>query len=165
MKLTEALAQKLDNYAELTINSVKIDYKNLTNKARLVLKCSNMPEWREIVSGQLTVSRTLTIASPTLSGTTETTISEGKGLFYIPLQVAGTEAPVAEVTLNYTVKILGTGTVMSGTGTGTFALSLDTMEGKKQAINLNLGENIDMRHLIYQLDNDPADEPSYAPKF
>jgi hypothetical protein len=69
------------------------------------------------------------------------------------------------VTLNYTVKILGTGTVMSGTGTGTFALSLDTMEGKKQAINLNLGENIDMRHLIYQLDNDPADEPSYAPKF
>jgi hypothetical protein len=165
MKLTESLAQKLNNYAELTINSVKIDYKNLTNKARLVLKCSNMPEWREIVSGQLTVSRTLTIASPTLSGTTETTISEGKGLFYIPLQVAGTEAPVAEVTLNYTVKILGTGTVMSGTGTGTFALSLDTMEGKKQAINLNLGENIDMRHLIYQLDNDPADEPSYAPKF
>ena len=165
MKLTESLAQKLDNYAELTINSVKIDYKNLTNKARLVLKCSNMPEWREIVSGQLTVSRTLTIASPTLSGATKTTISKGKGLFYIPLQVAGTEAPVAEVTLNYTVKILGTGTVMSGTGTGTFALSLDTMEGKKQAINLNLGENIDMRHLIYQLDNDPADEPSYAPKF
>lgn len=165
MKLTESLAQKLDGYAELTINSVKIDYKNLTNKARLVLKCSNMPEWREIVSGQLTVSRTLTIASPELDGTTEKTISEGKGLFYIPLQVAGTEAPVAEVTLNYTVKILATGTVMSGTGTGTFALSLDTMEGKKQAINLNLGENIDMRHLIYQLDNDPATEPSYAPKF
>ena len=169
IQMSEALAQKLDNYAELTINSVKIDYKNLTNKARLVLKCRNIPDWREIVSGQLTVSRTLNIANPDdcdpLTSTSPTVISEGKGLFYIPLQVQGTADPVAEVTLNYTVKILATGKTFNGEATGSFPLSLNAMEGKKQPIALNLGVNIDMQHLIYQLDNDPATEPSYAPKF
>ena len=169
IQLSEALAQKLANYAELKINSVTINYKNLTNKARLVLKCRNIPDWREIVSGELTVSRTLTINNPAdcspLASTTPAIISEGKGLFYIPLQVAGTEAPVAEVTLNYTVKILATNVELSGEATGSFPLSLNTMEGKKQPIALNLGENIDMQHMMYQLDNQGANQPSHAPKF
>ena len=151
IQMSEALSQKLANYAELKVTSVKINYKNLTNKARLVLKCSSYPDWREIVSGQLTVSRTLKIENPDncspLTSTSPESISTGKGLFYIPLQVQGTEAPVAEVTLNYTVKILGTGTELTGVATGSFPLSLNAMEGKKQ------------------LDNDPATEPSYAPKF
>ena len=171
IRLSQALKERLSDYAELKINSVTINYKNLTNKARLVLKCHNIPDWREIISGELTVSRTLNINSglPTYSGaSTDTdtkTISEGKGLFYIPLQVAGTEAPVAEVTLNYTVTILATNKALNGEATGSFPLSLSTMEGKKQPIALNLGENIDMKHLIYLLDTQGADEPSYAPKF
>lgn len=169
IQLSEALKTKLNNYAELKINSVTINYKNLTNKARLVLKCSNVPDWREIISGELTVNRTLTIANPAdcdpLTSTSPTVISEGKGLFYIPLQVAGTDAPVAEVTLNYTVKILATNVELNGEATGTFPLSLDTMEGKKQPIALNLGENIDMQQLLYQLDNQEANQPSHAPKF
>lgn len=166
IQMSEALSQKLANYAELKVTSVKIDYKNLTNKARLVLKCRNIPDWREIVSGELTVSRTLNLTGPWTPTTDVAPISENKGLFYIPLQVQGTEAPVAEVTLNYTVEILATHTVLTGEATGTFPLSLNAMEGKKQPIALNLGVNIDMQHLIYQLDNnDPATEPSYAPKF
>lgn len=165
IQMSEALSQKLANYAELKVTSVKINYKNLTNKARLVLKCSSYPDWREIVSGQLTVSRTLNLTGSWTPTTTAVSISTGKGLFYIPLQVQGTEAPVAEVTLNYTVEILATHTELTGEATGTFPLSLNAMEGKKQPIALNLGVNIDMQHLIYQLDNDPATEPSYAPKF
>lgn len=165
LKMTDELSTLLENYATIKVTDVTIVYKNLTNKARLMLKCTEFPDWREIISGELTVSRTLNLTGPWTPTTTAAVISEGKGLFYIPLQVQGTEAPYAEVTIKYVVQILANGQTFNGEAIGSFPMSLNAMEGKSQNIAIRLGDNIDMRHLIYQLGLDPATEPSYAPKF
>ena len=166
IKCSQELANLIAGYATITISQVTIKYQNLTTKGRLVLRCIGSANWKEIISGELTTTRTYTedvnITFP-MDGTTNTTdqtISTGKGLFYIPLQVKGTETPIAEVTITYTVN----NGVSSYSGTSSTSFELDmNQEGKKQGIALQLTETLDLQHLVYTIGTG-ATEPSYSPK-
>lgn len=166
IRLSSELASLIEGYVtSIKITNVTINYKNLTTKARLVLRCEGSANWKEIISGELTTTRTysknvdITFA-PTFN-TNEVEISSGDGLFYIPLQIAGTTAPVAEVILSYTVTN-NAGTAYSGTATTTFDLDMN-MEGKKQGIALQLTKNLDLQHLVYTIGKG-AIGPSYSRK-
>ena len=162
IQLSKELSDSLAGYATVAVNDVKIVYKNLTTKARLVLNSPSGPNWKEIISGELTTERTVPI--PPLNRTITAdpdTISEGMGLFYIPKQIAGTDAPCAEVTVDYAI-INNNGSLYNGTTSTTFNLDL-TMEGHKHGIALILGKDLDLLHLTYPLDpNRKAHEPSYS---
>ena len=168
IKCTDELANLITDYASITITNVTIKYLNLTTKGRLVLNSIGSANWKEIISGELTTTRTYTkdlTANPIIfdasNFTDVQTISEGDGLFYIPLRIAGTDAAKAEVTITYTVKN-NSGSEYSGTGTTSFDLSLST-EGLKQGIALQLTENLDLQHLVYTIGTG-ATEPSHSPK-
>lgn len=162
IRQSDELYNYINGYATITINSVKIVYKNLTTKARLVLNSPSGPNWKEIISGELTTERTLDISPLDQIITNEAyTLSEGKGLFYIPMQVRGMEAPSAEVTVEYMVKN-NNGTMYFGSTSTNFDLDL-SMEGYKQGIELVLGKDLDLLHLTYPIDGTKrATEPSYS---
>lgn len=188
----QKLADKLVGYASVKLNSLTIVYKNLTNKARLVLNSADgKANWKEIISGELTTTRTwttdfggtpveitFTAGTPNTAEVGGTSIvadtdpateegylidpanpnADGNGLFYIPLQIAGTEAPYAEITLNYTVD----NGITPYTGEGTTKFDLDmSLEGKKQNIEIVLGEDLQLHHVVLSLGS-PATEPSYS---
>jgi len=163
IKCSQDLASLIAGYAEFKISQITINYKNLTTKGRLVLHCIGSANWKEIISGELTTTRTynknVDITLTSSNFTTEQTISEGDGLFYIPLRVAGTVAPMAEVTISYTVTN-NENKSYSGTATTSFELDMN-MEGKKQGIALQLTKNLDLQHLVYTIGTD-ATEPSYV---
>lgn len=164
IRMSPELATLISGYAtSIKITNVTINYKNLTTKARLVLRCAGSANWKEIISGELGTTRTYNkdvdiTFGPTFS-TAEVPVSSGDGLFYIPLQVRGTAAPVAEVTITYTVTN-NAGNAYSGTTTTTFDLDMN-MEGKKQGIALQLTEGFNLQHLVYTIGNG-ASEPSYS---
>ena len=158
---SDSLYNYINGYAEVIITDVRIVYKNLTTKARLVLNSPSGPNWKEIISGELTTERTLSIPSiyRAISNKPDT-ISMGKGLFYIPMQIKGKEAPCAEVSVDYTISN-NNGTTYNGTTSATFKLDM-SMEGYKQGIALVLGRDLDLLHLTYPITGEEATEPSYS---
>lgn len=179
----------INNYSEIEVEGIKIEYKNLTNKARLVLNSEGgVANWKEVISGELTTNRTYlnkfatsmkfdgTSADPKhivylntatgADGAPDVSKGEGDGLFYIPLQIAGTEKPTAKVTLFYRVKIKATGDYIPATSedpaeaSTTIDLPLNK-EGKKYALALTLTKDYDLMHLVYTLGG-TASEPSYS---
>jgi hypothetical protein len=170
IKCSDALANLIAGYVtSIKITNVTINYKNLTTKARLVLNSIGSANWKEIVSGELTTTRTyikdlsnnpITFDSNN-TFTTAQTISENEGLLYIPLHIAGTDAAQAEVTITYTVSN-NENNSYSGTGSTTFDLNM-SMEGQKQGIALQLTENFDLQHLVYTIGSG-ATGPSYSRK-
>lgn len=176
LQLSDDLRTLLNGYSTITINKVTIVYKNLTSKGRLSLNSNASPNWKEVVSGELTTSRTLVIEkigsdalstvcnfdlSKTNAADGARTISTNHGLFYIPMQVSGTNAPTAEITLNYTIMVTATAESVTGGTTGSFDLSLNNMEGKKQGIALMLSKDLNLLHLVYVIGG-TATEPSYS---
>ena len=161
LSMSQALAERIEGFATITVDSINIDYKNLTTKARLVLRTTGgVANWKEIISGELTTTRSFGHKwdTPLTVGTTAQKIFQGTGLLYIPLQVRGTDAPYAEVTVSYTVN---NGVAQhSGTTTGRFPLDLN-LEGKKQNINLVMGENLPLNQLVMPVGGN-ANEPSFA---
>ena len=187
ISIDDDLSALLDGgaYAKLYIERVEINYTNLTSKARLILNSKGQPNWRAIVSGDVTVSRTLTITRSAVpeefraadsgltveayktyygahTGLTEylQEIVEGKGLYYIPLNVAGEQ--LYAVTLDYQI-INNVGQVFVGSVTSkdnVLAITTDAI-GKKSGINLILTKDLDLKHNVYVID-DSATEPSYA---
>ena len=111
VRMSDALFEQMRGSVDIRFNSVSIVYRNLATKARLVLRSEGSPNWKEIISGELTCSRTYT--GPALSGLgfskgaatnpAAITLDAGNGLFYIPLQIAGTPRPAADIYLTYTV--------------------------------------------------------------
>lgn len=111
IRMSDALYAQMHNSVDITFNSVTIVFRNLTTKARLVLRSSGDPNWKEIISGELTCSRTYD--SGTLSGKSFSkdaasnpdplTLDSGHGVFYIPLQVSGTQSPSMDISIHYTV--------------------------------------------------------------
>ena len=161
IKASQELLDKIDGYATVKVNKLTITYKNLTTKARLVLNSVGSANWKEIISGELTTERKYEkeLDTPiTFTNTSEQTISEGDGLFYIPLQVKGTEAAYAEIAVDYTVD--NGVSQYNGTATGKFDLDMN-LEGKKQAIHLTLTKDLSLEHLVLPL-TEPATEPSYS---
>ena len=180
IKMSTDLYNKINGYATVTLNAVELKFKNLTTKARLVL---NSPDgtanWKEIISGELLTERTLklvqtpdpakpeeqaaTLALPyVFTNTDAQVLSEGLGLFYIPLQIAGQDKATCEVTASYTVEN-NAHTTYDGTATATFDLDLN-LEGQKQAIALELTKDFDLAHLVYSMGGGSGGGPSYAPK-
>lgn len=105
-------------------------------------------------AGRLTYYNTITGVT-----TTATTISTGKGLFYIPLQASGMEAARAELTLEYQV-INNTGNAYEGTATTSFPLDM-SLDGKKQAIDITIKKGFTLGVLVYEI-GAAATEPSYT---
>ena len=168
IKCSNELATLITGYATVKITNVTINYQNLTTKGRLVLNSIGSANWKEIISGEITTTRTYTkdltanpITFDETNYTTVQTISTGDGLFYIPLRIAGTETAKAEVTLTYTVTN-NAGSDHTGTGTTSFDLNM-SMEGQKQGIALQLTENFDLQHLVYVIGTG-ANNPSYSKK-
>ena len=111
VRMSDALYDEMHGRVDITFNSITITYRNLATKARLVLRSADTPNWKEIISGELTCSRTYNsapISGAKFSKTADAnpaaiTLDAGNGLFYIPLQIAGTPRPVADIYLTYTI--------------------------------------------------------------
>lgn len=171
-KITIRLSQELADYiqagstdplgyANIYFRGLSINYENLTTKARLVLNSPNGPNWKEIISGELTTSRSIAFSPFNEQLSTEPfTISEGQGLFYIPMKVKGTDAPYADISIVYTV-VNNNGTTYNGTAAAKLYLDLK-LEGEKEGIALVLTKDLDLLHLTYPIDDDEATEPSYS---
>ena len=113
VRMSDALYTRMHTQqVDIAFTNVTINYRNLATKARLVLRSADTPNWKEIISGELTCSRTYN--SGALDGSMKfvhtatanpaaITLDSGNGLFYIPLQIAGTPRPVADIYLTYTV--------------------------------------------------------------
>lgn len=179
----------IKDYSKVIIYGIKIEYNNLTTKARLVLNSGNgSPNWKEIISGELTTTRTylnMFASGMTFDGTSTDAVNipylnaaaggaapaaestEGDGLFYIPMQVS-TEKATATVTLYYRVNILANDSYIPAApayaeAKATFDIPINNMEGKKQGIALTLGKDYELLHLVYTLGG-TATDPSYSPK-
>jgi len=166
ISMSDELKTAITNYCTITVDSITIVYKNLTTKARLVLRTTDaVANWKEIISGELTTTRTFAykLATPLVVTSELQEICSGTGLFYIPLQIRGTDAAVAEVKVAYTIKVTDgtdTGSTYKGEAIGQFELD-NNLEGKKQNINILLSKQFDLLHLTMGLENN-ATEPSYS---
>jgi hypothetical protein len=193
---SDNLAALIADYSKIVIYGIKIEYKNLTTKARLVLNSADgSANWKEVISGELTTTRTYlnmfdaanvrtftgkettaeakTQHIPYLNGPATATSTaptdastQGDGLFYIPMQIAGTEKAKATVTLYYRVNILADDSYIPAApdyaeASATFELPINDMAGKKQGLALTLTQDYDLMHLVYTLGG-TATEPSYS---
>lgn len=164
LKPAQALLTKLGTYGEVRLDSIVIDYANLTSKARLNLNSTaSVPNWKAIVSGDMTATRTVTLKPEPTPVTLDINGKEftDKGLFYIPLQVVK-EAAEAQVTVWYTIKD-NEGYEYKGSVSKSFPLDMtNAAVGKKQGIALTLTEDLDLLHQTYIIDGSEALEPSYS---
>ena len=148
IKCSDALKAQLATKS-LYINSVTIHYKNLTNKAKLILNSKENPNWQPVVSGEYTSSRTVSLSHAAYigAGTSHTPIYDGntgqevtisnKGLFYIPMHL-GAVRQEAEITVTYTVEVGGATT--PGSVTNSYYLRENAQQ--KESINIILGKSL-----------------------
>lgn len=145
--LSSELYTALAGTKSLYVNKVTINYKNLTNKARLILNSNSSPNWQPVISGDYISNRKVEITSGTYvaAGTSHTAItstnpveiSSGKGLFYIPIHL-GAVRQEAEITVEYTV-IDGSNTT-AGSVSNSYILKEDAQQ--KESINIVLGKKL-----------------------
>lgn len=145
--LSNDLYSALGTTKSLYVNKVTINYKNLTNKARLILNSNSSPNWQPVISGDYISNRKVEITPGTYvaAGTSHTAItstnpveiSNGNGLFYIPIHL-GAVRQEAEITVEYTV-IDGSNTT-AGSVTNSYILKEDAQ--KKESINIVLGQKL-----------------------
>lgn len=162
IRLADDFDEYIDGYADIYVDKITIDYKYLTTKARLVLNCPDGPNWKELVSGELTTERRFKKQFDSAIEVTkdEKELSVNEGLFYIPMRVQGVPAAYAEVTVSYFV-INNAGTPYAGTATTRFDLD-NSLDGQKQGIALILTKDFDLLHLTYPITGQRAIEPSYS---
>ena len=179
----------IENYASIEITKLTITYKNLCTKGRLVLNSPSGPNWKEIISGELTTERVyvkdewadypdgfkLKLSSeltPEEKAQGGQLLSVNDGLFYIPMVVKGCEKPYAEITINYILTLPGEDVdhPVKKEGTATTMVPMQTLTaGHKEPIHITITKNLDLLHIIYQLpkSSDPdeqskADGPSWS---
>lgn len=166
IRLADDFKSYISDYADISISKVEIVYNELTTKARLNLNSPTGPNWKELVSGELTTTRTYTKTfDPAINLIVNNPyeISANEGLFYIPLRIKGCDAPYAEVTVDYTIKPKNSITESEYSGSVSTRFDLDlTLEGKKQGIELILTKDLDLLHLTYDITDEQAQEPSYS---
>jgi hypothetical protein len=140
---------------DVTVTGVTIVYRNLTSKARLVLRSAGEPNWKEIISGELTTSRSydsgalnVLYAKDAVTTPAPCVVDSGHGLFYIPIRVAGTEAPAMDISLSYTVD----NGLASFTDVAVVTVPFTLAEaGTKQGITLTLGADLNLEAVITTL--------------
>ena len=147
--LSSELYSALGGTKSLYVNKVTINYKNLTNKARLILNSNESPNWQPVISGDYISSRKVEITSDdynyvaagtshtALTSTNPVEISSGNGLFYIPIHL-GAVRQEAEITVEYTV----TDGVNTTTGSVSNSYILKEDAQKKESINIVLGKKL-----------------------
>lgn len=175
IRLGEDVNTIVKDYATIVVTKLTITYKNLCTKGRLVLNSPNGPNWKEIISGELTTERTFVKKDAPLPLTLSTEaqiLSEGDGLLFIPMVVKGCEEPYAEITIDYTITLPGKDgatETKQGTATTTINLMDKAKAGMKEPIAFTVTRNLDLLHIIYQLpkSSDPeeqskADGPSWS---
>lgn len=148
--LSSELYSALGGTKSLYVNKVTINYKNLTNKARLILNSNESPNWQPVISGDYISNRQVEITSDTydtyvaagtshtaLTSTDPVEISSGNGLFYIPIHL-GAIRQEAEITVEYSVKD-GSSTT-TGSVSNSYILKEDAQ--KKESINIVLGKKL-----------------------
>lgn len=146
--LSESLKEIVDNgtptWVEYYLTDLSVKY-TLTEKGRLTLWNQGTPNWSSVVSEDLVTTRNVQVTSSQFclyryDGSAEQTtsfISEGKGVFYIPLQV-GTQVQKADITLHLLTKD-STGAETAVTKTTTYYLTPEHYaEGKDIALNIVL---------------------------
>ena len=161
VRLGEEINEIAEDYAKIYATKLTIVYKNLTTKGRLVLNSPSGPNWKEVISGELTTERTyVKYLAALLLNSNDQELSVNEGLFYIPMRVRGCEPAIAEISLDYFVKLPG-GKTYNGTATSTIDLDL-TIIGEKQGIALIIGKDFNLMHLVYKLGTETATEPSWS---
>ena len=145
--LSNDLSSALGTTKSLYVNKVTINYKNLTNKARLILNSNESPNWQPVISGDYISNRKVEITSgdyvaagtshTALTSTSPVEISSGNGLFYIPMHL-GAVRQEAEITVEYTIKDGETTT--TGSVTNSYFLREDAQQ--KESINIVLGKSL-----------------------
>lgn len=151
VKRSAELITKINGQKTITINKVTLKYYNLTNKAKLVLNATGSANWKEVISGELLATRTLTkelTAANVFSNTdnsaeTTVTVAQNAGLFYIPLTIQGQPAAKVKITVAYTVTDAVSGTTKSYESSATNDLPMD-LEAGKSDLTITLGENLDI---------------------
>lgn len=143
VKATDALMTRLSGVGTLYIKNVTVHFVNLTAKARLVLNAHGEPNWKPVVSGDFTTTRSVSKDMNRLLSTTPFTASSGEGLFYIPLHLEGQPQQRAYVTVDYTLHLTSSGANRNGTSqSGVFVL--DGTVGTKQGIAVTITENLEV---------------------
>ena len=151
VKRSAELITKINGQKTITINKVTLKYYNLTTKAKLVLNAKGSANWKEVISGELLATRTLTkeltagnvFSNTDNSAETTVTVAENAGLFYIPLTIEGQPSAKVQITVAYTVKDDVSGTTKSYESSATNDLPMD-LEAGKSDLTITLGENLDI---------------------
>ena len=151
VKMSDALFANMQNTVNITITRVQIEYRNLTTKARLVLRCEDTPNWKEIISGELNCTRefdsgVLTgkmFSKDATANPEPITLDSGHGLFYIPLRIAGMPQMEAIITLSYMVSD-GTSPEMTNSAVSTVKFN-PAEAGSRQAFAITLTEDLDIK--------------------
>jgi len=194
IKISDALKTKLDDYkyAKVYIYDVAVNFTHLTQKGKLVLNCNGSPNWQEVISDEITTSRSYTVNQTTLATdipgvvadasydaiteaaalayytanagltTSPVTVSTGKGLFIIPIKLSG-ESQVCTITVKYQI-ITNNGKHYEGTATSDEVILDNLKPGSIQNIVLTLNDKLQLKHKTFLLTGPGASGPSYAPK-
>lgn len=146
--------------ATLTVNSISLNFSNLTAKGRLSLNSQGGPDWQPIVSGTVTTSRTVSKAFNRLLSTTPymyfdytspSNPKDNKGLFYIPMNVPGYPVQQVRIRVDYTLTLTNTGTTSTGT-TYSAPIALNGTPGTKMGLAITITEDLEVIAQITGLD-------------
>ena len=161
------------------INKVTINYKNLTNKAKLILNSGETPNWQPIVSGETITSRivpltnatyiaegtahtpiitsTYTYSSNSVASSLNTVEINGQGFFYIPMHLG--ESQKAEITVDYTT-VNSVGGTYTGSVTNSFTLAENAQ--KKEPFKIIFGPTLPVGLDIFAAEVDPISDLTYT---
>lgn len=149
VKRSAELITKISGRKTITINKVTLQYINLTTKAKLNLNSKGSANWKEVISGELLTSRTLTkeltadnvFAADDASAETNLTVAENVGLFYIPLNIQGQPSAKVKIIVAYTVTDVTTGAETKLETSVTNELPMD-LEAQKTDLTIILGKDL-----------------------
>lgn len=171
VKRSAELITKINGQKTITINKVTLKYYNLTTKAKLVLNSKGSANWKEVISGELLATRTLTkelTAANVFSNTdnsaeTTVTVAQNAGLFYIPLTIEGQPSAKVQITVVYTVTDATTGAATQLEATAVNDLPMDIEAGKSD-LTITLGKDLKLtRGSLPVNPTDPADANGSLP--
>lgn len=165
---------------KVLVKKVVVNYTNLTRKAQLVLNSNGSPNWKPVISGEVTTSRSVTIegtqipaeiraaetkveaiaafSDAAVTGITNAASDDAyydletdRPLFYIPYQV-GEQPQQAEVTLTY--QVIGDGMEpYDGVAKSVVALTTDANEVNN--LNLLISDKLEYVDMKYPKIGDP----------
>lgn len=138
------LLTRLSGVGEVRVNSVTVHFINLTAKGRLILNSTTIPNWKPIISGDVAVSRSITVnvGSYTLT-TSPHQLATGSGVFYIPLHLDGRPKQQAYVTVDYTLHLTASNTDKPGV-TQSAPFDLNGNAGERAGLEITITKDLEV---------------------